>query len=304
MMARLLPGVDYVASCSCTTPLITIPGGLRCPRCNREFLRRKPETKLIIDADGYAHATPLPPITIHQQGAGDRDMKFTDGTNPRSDADAATPIMMGIEKPPASGITQKPDNDPKEDYTGPLSATAKAENSIIFPRCEICGSCAWTPRDDWEGYWECCGCKGLKKLEGLEPMTHGLRPPGAGCNDDDCSSLPGNGHPLKPEECDTVTKLEKPLPCPYCGSNDIRLLSTDDGEDTLYWACELCGASCGAGDTIKEALKGWNQRVSGVKSPYCPKCNCSWFYTCSSPGFRECRHCNTQYAVGDRKEKT
>lgn len=217
-----------------------------------------------------------PAIEIPQCRPGDRDMKFkfTDGTNPRSDADAATPIMMGIEKPLAS---------------------------VVFPRCEICGSCAWTPRDDWKGYWECCGCKGLKKLAGLYPMTHGLRPPGAGCNGDDCLSLPGNGHPLKSEECDTVTKLEKPLPCAFCGVQPTERFIEIAG--MKFGRVVRCSNSeCFVSTvSIPARIKQWNQRE---KLPYCPKCNCSWFYTCSSTGFRECRHCNTQYAVGDRKEKT
>lgn len=50
-------------------------------------------------------------------------------------------------------------------------------------------------------------------------------------------------------------------PCPFCGSKSIRIIYIN-GNEKRYASCYKCGARTKNGDTTKEAIKRWNERVS------------------------------------------
>lgn len=53
---------------------------------------------------------------------------------------------------------------------------------------------------------------------------------------------------------------EKLKPCPFCGSNSIRIW---DGNH--YWCqCNVCLASTAAEDTREEAVELWNKRTNDL----------------------------------------
>ena len=47
-------------------------------------------------------------------------------------------------------------------------------------------------------------------------------------------------------------------PCPFCGSKSINI----KGNKKRYAICYICAARTKNGDTTKEAIKRWNERVS------------------------------------------
>lgn len=57
---------------------------------------------------------------------------------------------------------------------------------------------------------------------------------------------------------------EKPIPCPFCGGDNIDIFETDFGrsEDPYQFAvkCHSCGALVSAEDK-GEAIAAWNRRV-------------------------------------------
>lgn len=65
------------------------------------------------------------------------------------------------------------------------------------------------------------------------------------------------------EDCRDATRkwldeehIEKPLPCPFCGSENIEV-----SETAYYVECNDCGVETRCYHTIEEALEAWNRRV-------------------------------------------
>lgn len=55
-------------------------------------------------------------------------------------------------------------------------------------------------------------------------------------------------------------------PCPFCGNNDIELNSTGwDGEYLYTVRCDCCGSSQPE-DSLKTAVRVWNQRETGEQA--------------------------------------
>lgn len=56
----------------------------------------------------------------------------------------------------------------------------------------------------------------------------------------------------------------KPLPCPFCGSNDIKPVGvTVDKGDREAIECKKCGTVGPLGKTELKAVALWNKRVTG-----------------------------------------
>jgi len=59
---------------------------------------------------------------------------------------------------------------------------------------------------------------------------------------------------------DKINSLTEPLPCPFCGCEDVSSVSFDDGYDNTYCYCTDCLAESGVAGSDKEAIDVWNKR--------------------------------------------
>ena len=50
--------------------------------------------------------------------------------------------------------------------------------------------------------------------------------------------------------------IEKPLPCPFCGSENVYLY-----ENACYVECDDCSIETRCYDTTEEAIEAWNRRA-------------------------------------------
>ena len=52
-------------------------------------------------------------------------------------------------------------------------------------------------------------------------------------------------------------------PCPFCGSESVRIVSWDEEDGNTYWArCEKCYVSTQSYFRKKDVIEAWNRRVN------------------------------------------
>ena len=77
--------------------------------------------------------------------------------------------------------------------------------------------------------------------------------------------IPMNGRFFRENETRRqLDDLPKPLPCPFCGHQEISVEQVD-GPDDEHGAwhraqCDRCGAEAPGGETMREAAAEWNMR--------------------------------------------
>jgi Lar family restriction alleviation protein len=66
------------------------------------------------------------------------------------------------------------------------------------------------------------------------------------------------------DQLERVIRNERePLkPCPFCGSNNVRVDTFQPYEAICWVECGRCGTSGSRAYTIDEAIKAWNRRTS------------------------------------------